>query len=73
MPKRAVAALLWFAMIWVGYEIIWSVAGVPRPIGPIVAAAVAGFVGLDPVGMFWPRSTTSLPSVRPVETSQVHS
>ncbi len=73
MSKRAAAALLWFAAIWVGYEILWSVAGVPRPIGPIAAAAVAGFVGLDPLGMFWPRSTTSRPTVMPTETSRVHS
>ena len=73
MSKRAAAALLWFAAIWVGYEILWSVGGVPRPIGPIVAAAVAGFVSLDPLGMFWPRSTTSISTVRPTETSRVPS
>ena len=73
MSKRAAAALFWFAAIWVGYEILWSVAGVPRPIGPIVAAAVAGFVSLDPLGVFWPGSTTSLPIVKSSATSRVHS
>ena len=27
MSKRAVAAALWFAAVWFGYEILWSVAG----------------------------------------------
>lgn len=56
MNKRAAASLLWFGAIWLGYEIVWSVTGVPRVIGPVIAAAVAGFVGIDPQGLFWPRS-----------------
>jgi hypothetical protein len=52
MSKRAVVSVLWFAAVWVSYEVIWSVTGVPRLIGPVVAAAVAGFVGADPMRLF---------------------
>jgi hypothetical protein len=54
MSKRAVAAVLWFAASWVAYELLWSVSGVPRMIGPIVAAGVSAFVALDPQRLFWP-------------------
>lgn len=59
MSKRAVAAVLWFAAVWVGYEIVWSLTGVPRMIGPIVAATVSAFVTIDPRGLFWPEATPS--------------
>jgi hypothetical protein len=61
MPKRALAAILWFAAVWVGYEILWSLTDVPRIAGPIVAFAVAALVTVDPMAFFWPRST--MPSV----------
>ena len=56
MSKRAVAAALWFAAIWFGYEIVWSVTGIPRGIGPVIAFAVAAFVTVDPTRAFWPRT-----------------
>ena len=38
-------AFLWFAMVEVGWEIVASVAAVPREMGPIVAmTAAAGIV-----------------------------
>jgi len=55
MPKRFAAALLWFSASWVGYEIAWSLTGLPRLWGPLIAFAVAGLVAVDPFGMFWPR------------------
>ena len=64
MNKRAAAAVLWFAAIWVGFEIVWSLTGVPRMIGPIVATAVSAFVGVDPHGLFWARSAR--PAVSPL-------
>ena len=56
MSKRAVAAALWFAAVWFGYEILWSVTGVPRGVGPIAAFAVSAFVTIDPLRVFWPRA-----------------
>jgi len=55
MLKRALAAFLWFAATWVGYEIVWSLTDVPRIAGPIVAFTVAALVTLDPLALFWPR------------------
>jgi hypothetical protein len=52
MSKRAVVSVFWFAAIWFAYEVVWSVTGVPRGIGPIVAAAVAGVVAVDPMRLF---------------------
>ena len=62
MSKRVVAALLWFGVTWFGYEIVWSLTGVPRAMGPVVATAIAAFVAIDPMTLFWPRPT---PSSRP--------
>lgn len=59
MTKRAAAAVLWFAAMWVGYEIAWSLFGVPRIAGPILAGVLSAFVALDPLGLFWPRAVGS--------------
>jgi hypothetical protein len=69
MSKRAVVALAWFAAIWVAYEVLWSVTGVPRVIGPILAAAVSGVVTVDPLGLFWPRAAAPRRAVGPVRTT----
>lgn len=53
MNKRLVSSFLWFAAIWVGYEVVWSLTAVPRPIGPVIAFAVAAFVAVDPLGRVW--------------------
>ena len=56
MLKRALAASLWFAAVWVGYEIVWSLTDAPRLAGPVIAFTVAALVTLDPLALFWPRS-----------------
>jgi hypothetical protein len=58
MWKRAIAGLLWFFSIWAAYEVIWSVAAVPRPIGPVLGLLSAGIVVVDPTGRFWGRRMT---------------
>ena len=58
MPKRALAAFLWFAATWVGYEIVWSLTDAPRLAGPVIAFTVSALVTLDPLALFWPRSTS---------------
>jgi hypothetical protein len=57
MSKRMLAAFLWFSSTWVAYEIIWSMTGVPRIAGPIVAFTIAALVVLDPLALFWPSTT----------------
>jgi hypothetical protein len=56
MQKRALAAALWFAAVWFTYEVAWSLTGLPRAIGPILATAAAAMVALDPTGWFWSRA-----------------
>jgi hypothetical protein len=68
MRSRVVAAGLWFAVAWVGYEVAWSLAGVPRVLGPILATVVSTFVVLDPLGLFFLRATRD---VAPVEKPSV--
>ena len=50
--------MLWFAVAWVGYEIVWSLTGVPRIAGPVLAFAVAALVTVDPMALFWPREAS---------------
>ena len=59
MTKRLAAAYLWYAVIWFGYEIAWTVTGVPRIVGPVLAASVAVFVTIDPFHWFWSRPESS--------------
>jgi len=70
MSKRAVAAALWFASVWFGYEIVWSLTGIPRLAGPIIAFAIAAIVTVDPKAVFWPRSTNAS-STRALDTGLV--
>ena len=68
MKKRLASGSLWFIAIWFGYEILWSVVGVPRMVGPMLAFAVASLVVADPAGLFWPatvRTTTPSRAARP--------
>ena len=71
MSKRAMAAFLWFAATWVGYEIVWSLTGVPRLAGPVIAFAVAALVTLDPMALFWSRATSDSAVGRSMGTTVV--
>jgi hypothetical protein len=59
MQKRALAAALWFAAVWFTYEVVWSLTGLPRVLGPVLAATIAAVVTVDPTGWFWRRPTAS--------------
>ena len=72
MTKRASAALLWYLATWVGFEILGSLTGIPRAIGPIVATAVSAFVGVDPAGLIWPKVAKAPRSVSSVERAPAH-
>ena len=67
MSKRILAGLLWFGAMWFGYEIVWSLFDTPRMIGPIIAAAVAAFVAIDPAARFWSMPAT--PPTRELDLS----
>jgi hypothetical protein len=69
MSKRALSAFLWFSATWFGYEIAWSLTDAPRLAGPVIAFAVAALVTLDPMALFWPRSSTNSPMARGLGSS----
>ena len=52
--KRLIAGPLWFISFALMYELIWSLTGVPRVIGPVIASVVAVTVWIDPLHWFWP-------------------
>ena len=54
MKKRVVAGSLWFLAILALYELAWSLAGVPRQVGPVLAFVVSALVVADPANLFWP-------------------
>ena len=67
MTKRALGALLWFAAVGLGFEILWSVTGAPRLVGPGLALLIAILVTIDPTGHIWAQRSTS-----PVVGQQLH-
>ena len=57
---------LWFLATLCMYELGWALFGLPRVMGPLLAAGVASFVALDPLHVLWavrnvdsPRLTTA--------------
>jgi len=63
MKKRALAALLWFYAGWYAGAIVAFYVGLPDAIGPLVGAAAAVVITVDPRGMIWNarRSARTLP------------
>jgi hypothetical protein len=54
MVKRVASAVLWlFAVVW-GFNFVSAITGAPSIIGLALGVAVAVFVGMDPVHLFWP-------------------
>jgi hypothetical protein len=63
--KRLIAGPLWFLAFAFMYELLWSVAGVPRVVGPALGLVAAVTVWIDPLHWFWSappsRSAAGLP------------
>ena len=62
MKKRLLAAALWFYVSWYAWSLIAAWLTLPDVLGPLVALAIAGFVGLDPLHRIWNRALVSEPS-----------
>ena len=63
--KRFVAGPMWFLSFWLMYELLWSLTGVPRVMGPVVGLVVATTVWIDPMHWFWPvRPSRSIAGMR---------
>ncbi len=56
MIKRIAAALLWFFATWYAWNIVAWAIGLPELAGPVIAAAVAAFVAVDPMHRIWSRT-----------------
>jgi len=44
MSRAAFAPILWFAMMWFGWEVIVSVVDLPRSVGPLLGFIAAAIV-----------------------------
>ena len=64
MKKRALAAILWFYAGWYAGAILASVLGVSPVLGPIIGAAAASLVVVDPRRLIW----ASRPTLQSVES-----
>jgi len=53
MNKRVLATLLWALTTLCFYELAWSLIGVPRMIGPMLAVATGALVYADPLRLLW--------------------
>jgi hypothetical protein len=55
MKKRLLASALWFYATWYGLSILANLTGMPGSAGPVIALAVALFVGMDPMHRIWTK------------------
>lgn len=65
MIKRTTAGLLWFvATLWM-FNFASAFFGVPSFVGFLVAAGIGGFIGGDPLKLYW-RTQRRKMAVEPV-------
>jgi hypothetical protein len=67
MIKRMAAALLWFYIAWVGWNVVAYAAGLSIFLGPIVAATVAAFIAGDPMHRIWSARVSDAGNSKPWE------
>jgi hypothetical protein len=53
---RVAAGIFWFMAVAFGWELAWSLAGIPRFPGPFLGLAVGLIVALDPMRVIWPAA-----------------
>jgi hypothetical protein len=53
MPRRFVAALLWFLAVWFLWDLGAYFTGAPRLFGPVFGFAAAALVTVDPRQAIW--------------------
>ena len=57
MTKRFLAAMLWFYTGWYAGAMLAEFLGVSPVLGPMIGAAAAGLIAVDPRHLIWKRST----------------
>ena len=70
MKKRALASLLWFYAIWYAGAMVAHVLNVSPALGPILGAAAAAIVAVDPRRVIWDRSSGATRD--PVSATSTH-
>ena len=55
MTKRLVAALLWFYTGWYAGALLADLFGISPALGPLIGAAAAGLIAVDPRRIIWKR------------------
>jgi hypothetical protein len=53
MKKRTLAAILWFYTGWYAGALLAEMLGVGPALGPIIGAAAAGLIVVDPRRIIW--------------------
>lgn len=53
MVRRILAAVFWFVAIGAWYGFASFAFGLPQALGPVLAAAIALFVAVDPGHVIW--------------------
>jgi hypothetical protein len=66
--KRLIAGPLWFISFALMYELLWSLTGVPREVGPAIALLVGVTVWIDPMHWFWPVAPNRSSAAGPAPT-----
>jgi hypothetical protein len=62
MFKRIASATLWFIAAGWGFNLLGLITGTPPVMGAVFGAAVAAFVGIDPMHLFWPVTVHAAPA-----------
>lgn len=65
MTKRILAAMLWFYTGWYAGAMLAEFIGVSALLGPVIGAAAAGIITIDPRRIIWtrPESAPALEAV----------
>ena len=62
MKKRVLAAMLWFYAGWYAGAILAEFLGVSPVLGPVIGAAAAGLILIDPRRIIWTARTATVGS-----------
>ena len=62
MKKRALAAMLWFYTGWYAGAMLAEFIGVSPVLGPLIGAAAAGLIVIDPRRIIWTARTATVGS-----------
>ena len=60
MTKRLVAALLWFYTGWYAGALLADLFGISPALGPLIGAAAAGLIAVDPRRIIWKRPDAAI-------------